>query len=198
MQADRRIEQEARMSRVIAGMTMSLDGFIADRERQIGMLYSDFDTYAASDSLTTATEETGAVLMGRRTFDMAEDPDSYAASYEFQVPIFVVTHAPPTVHPKGNDRLTITFVTDGIEPALALAVDAAGDKAVTVVGGAEINRELMRAGLVDELHVDIMPIFLGEGLRLFDDPSLERSGLELLDCQRTGERVSLKYRLARR
>ena len=137
-------------------------------------------------------------MLGGRRFDLAEDPDRYAARYVFQVPIFVVTHAPPTVHPQENDRLTITFVTDGIEPALALAVDAAGDKAVTVVGGAEINRELMRAGLVDELHVDIMPIFLGEGLRLFDDPSLERSGLELLDCQRTGERVSLKSRLARR
>ncbi len=183
------------MRRVIAGMTMSLDGFVADPDRNFGMLYSDFDTYAASDLLATAIEETGAVLMGRTTFDMAEDPDSYAGDYEFQVPIFVITHTPPDIHPKENDRLTITFVTDGIEPAVALAVAAAGDKAVTVVGGAEINRELLRAGLVDELHVDIMPVFLGEGLRLFDDPTLERTGLELIDCQRTGERVGLKYRV---
>jgi dihydrofolate reductase len=183
------------MTRVIAGMTISLDGFVADRDGGFGMLYSDFDAYLASDAIATEIAETGAVLMGRRTFEMAGDTDDYADNYEFQVPIVVVTHEPPPVHPKENDRLTFTFVTDGIEPAVALATEAAGDKAVTVVGGAEINRELLRAGLVDELHIDIMPIFLGEGLRLFDDPDLERTGLELIDCRRIGERVSLKYRV---
>ena len=185
------------MTRVIAGMTISLDGFLADRERNIGTLYSDFDTYQESDALRASIEETGAALMGRTTFDMADDPDTYADSYEYQVPIFVVTHEPPPVHPKENDRLAFTFVTDGIEPAVALATEAAGDKAVAVIGGAEINRQLLRADLVDELHIDIMPVFLGEGLRLFDDPALERTGLELIDCQRTGERVHLRYRTRR-
>lgn len=183
------------MTRVIAGMTMSLDGFVADREGGVEALYADFAELHGSAYMEEMIAETGAVLMGRRTFDMAGDPDSYADDYEFQAPIFVVTHRPPARHPRENDRLTIAFVTDGIEPAVARAVAAAGDRAVTVVGGAEINRELLRAGLVDELHVDIMPVFLGGGLRLFDDPSLARTGLELIDCQRTGERISLKYRV---
>ena len=184
------------MTRVIAGMTMSLDGFVADRDGSIGALYSDFETFQESDAFRASIEETGAALMGRTTFDMAEDPDTYADGYEYQVPIFVVTHEPPPVHPKENDRLTFTFVTDGIEPAVALATEAAGDKAVTVIGGAEINRQMLRAGLVDELHIDIMPVFLGEGLRLFDDPTLERTGLELIDCHRNGPRVSLRYRVS--
>lgn len=183
------------MSRVIAGMTMSLDGFVADREGGVGALYRDFDAMHESDAIAAAAEETGAVLMGRTTFEMADDPDSFADTYEFQVPIVVVTHEPPAVHPKENDRLTFTFVTDGIEPALAIATEAAGDKAVTVVGGVEVIRQLLRAGMVDELHIDIAPLFLGEGLRLFDDPSLERAGIALIDCQRTGERASLKYRV---
>lgn len=186
------------MTRVIAGMTISLDGFAADTDRNFGRLYSDFAEYKESDVLAAAIEETGSVLMGRTTFDMAADPDSYAADYEFQVPIVVLTHEPPPIHPKENDRLTITFVTDGIEPALARAVAAAGDRAVTVVGGVDVISQLLRAGLVDELHIDIMPVFLGEGLRLFDDPVLERTGLELIDCQRIGERVSLKYRVTAR
>lgn len=183
------------MTRVIAGMTMSLDGFVADREGGVGALYSDFATMQQSDALATAIAETGAVLMGRTTFDMAGDPDSYADTYEFQVPIIVVTHSPPPRHPRENDRLTFTFVTDGIEPALAIATEAAGDRAVTVVGGAEIIRELLRAGLVDELHIDVMPVFLGAGLRLFDDPELERVGLELVDFRRSGARASLEYRV---
>jgi dihydrofolate reductase len=183
------------MSRVIAGMTMSLDGFVADREGGVGALYSDFEAMQESDAIATAIDETGAVLMGRKTFDMAGDPDGYADTYEFQVPIIVVTHAPPPRHPRENDRLTFTFVTDGVEPALAIATEAAGERAVTVVGGAEIIRELLRAGLVDELRIDIMPVFLGAGLRLFDDPALEGIGLELMDLRRSGARASLEYRV---
>jgi dihydrofolate reductase len=183
------------MARVIAGMTMSLDGFVADRDGGVGPLYRDFAALQASDAIGAAIAETGAVLMGRKTFEMAGDPDSYADTYEFRVPIVVVTHAPPAARPKENDRLTFTFVTEGIEPALARATEAAGDRAVTVVGGVEVIRQLLIAGLVDELHLDIVPVFLGEGRRLFDDPALDRIGLEVIDCQRTGERASLKYRV---
>src|SRR3972149_2142448 len=91
-------------------------------------------------------EETGAVLMGRRTFEMAADPDWYVGSYELQVPIFVLTHEPPRVAPKHDEHLTFTFVTDGIESAVKQAKAAAGDRAVTVVGGADGIRQLLRAG----------------------------------------------------
>lgn len=184
------------MSKVIAGMTMSLDGFVADRDGNVGQLYSDLSSLQGSDYLNAMAEETGAVLMGRRTYDMAGDPDSYADSYEFQCPIVVLTHHPPAVAPRSNDRLTITFVTDGLGAALDRAIEAARDKAVTVVGGIEVIRKLLRAGEVDELRIDLMPVFLGEGSRLFDDPALALVTIEAIGSQQAGPRTCLRYRVA--
>jgi dihydrofolate reductase len=83
--------------------------------------------------MNAAVEQAGAVVIGRRTFEMS-DPDAYVGNYEFQVPIFVVTHHPPARTPKQDERLTFTFVSDGIESAISLARIAAGDKLVQVVG----------------------------------------------------------------
>lgn len=185
------------MSKVFAGMTVSLDGFVADRHGSAGGLYPDFADLQDSDYMRAITHETGAVLMGRRTFDMAEDPDLYADNYEFQVPIFVVTHHPPATMPKQNNRLTFTFVADGIESAVARAKVAAGDKAVTVVGGASLTQEILLAGLADELHIDIMPVFLGAGLRLFDAAALEEIRLEKISVQEVGARTAMRFRVTR-
>jgi dihydrofolate reductase len=143
-----------------------------------------------------AIGQTGAVLMGRRTFEMA-DADSYVGDYEFQVPIFVLTHHPPSVAPKQDEHLTFTFVTDGVESAVAQAKAAARDKAVQVVGGVSIAQQLLGAGLVDELHVDIMPVFLGSGLRSFDGSGLEGVRLEKINVQEVGARTSLRFRMKR-
>ena len=167
------------MNTVIAGMTMSLDEFVADSSGRVGHLYPDFAALRETPYMKDAIEETGAVLMGRRTFEMA-DPDSYVGNYEFQVPIFVLTHHPPRVPPKQDERLTFTFVSDGVESAIAQARSAAGDKAVHVVGGASVIQQLLRAGLVDELHVDVMPVLLGAGLRLLDNIDPERVRLETI------------------
>ena len=126
---------------------------------------------------------------------MAGDTDSYADSYEFQVPIFVVTHHPPETMPRQNENLTFTFVTDGIESAVAQAKAAAGDRVVTVVGGARLIQEMLLAGLVDELWVDIMPVFLGTGIRHFDDRALERVKIETLDVQEVGQRIATRFRV---
>jgi len=83
------------MGIVIAGMTMSLDGFVADPEGNLDLLYPDFADLQGSDYMSAIIEETGAVLMGRKTFEMG-DPDSWVGTYEFQVPIFVLTH--PLAH----------------------------------------------------------------------------------------------------
>lgn len=131
------------MARVIAGMTISLDGFVADRSGNSGRLGSDFDALRDSDFMNAWIAETGTVVMGKRTFEMADDPDSFADTYEHQGPIFVVTHRPPEVAPKQNDRLTFTFVTDGIEAAITQAIAAAGDKTVSVVGGARLIQDLL-------------------------------------------------------
>jgi dihydrofolate reductase len=146
--------------------------------------------------MDAAIERTGAVLMGRRTFEMG-NPDAYVGQYEFQVPIFVLTHAPPPVAPKRDERLTFAFVTDGVESAVAQAKAAAGDRAVTVVGGPSVVRQLLQAGLVDELHVDVMPVLLGGGLRLFEGPGLERVRLEKIGVDEIGARTSLRFRVGR-
>lgn len=185
------------MARVIAGMTLSLDGYVADREGGVDRLYPDFHALQVSAEMEEIVAGTGCVLMGRRTFEMAGDPDTYADTYEFQAPIVVLTHHPPAVTPKQNERLTFTFITDGVESAVATAIEAAGDKAVTVVGGADLIRQLLLADLVDELHIDVMPIFLGDGLRLFDTPELERIRLERTRLDAFGERVILRYRVVR-
>jgi len=106
------------MTRAVLGMTMSLDGFINDRRGSVGALYPDLDTLRNTEPLQEAIHNTGAVVMGRNAFAMAKDPDSYAGNYEFQVPIFVLTHEAPNRRPKETGTLTFTFVTDGIESAI--------------------------------------------------------------------------------
>ena len=165
-------------------MTISLDGFVADAERERGRLYTDLAALQGTAYMNALIEETGAVLMGKRAFEMG-DPDSYVGNYEFQVPIFVLTHNPPQVPPKQDERLTFTFVTDGVESAVAQAKAAAGDKAVQVIGGASVIQQLLRAGLVDELHVDIMPVLLGAGLRLFENGASSRRVSRKSTCKKS-------------
>jgi dihydrofolate reductase len=180
------------MAKVVAGMTMSLDGFVADASGSAGSLYPDLAALRGTDYMNALIEETGSVVMGRRTFEMG-DPDSFVGEYEFQVPIFVLTHRPPPVLPKQDEHLTFTFVEDGVDSAVAQAKAAAGDKSVQVVGGVDVLRQLFAARLVDELRVDVMPVLLGAGLRLFEDSSLERVQLEKIGVQAVGPRTSLTF-----
>ena len=184
------------MAKVIVGMTVSIDGFVADQNGNAGRLYPDLAALRHTAYMNDAIEQTGAVLMGRRTFEMA-DADSYVGHYEFQVPIFVLTHHPPSVAPKQDEHLTFMFVTDGVESAVAQAKAAARDKAVQAVGGVSIAQQLLGAGLVDELHVDIMPVLLGSGLRSFESSGLEGVRLEKIDVQEVGARTSLRFRMKR-
>jgi dihydrofolate reductase len=189
-----RLDEEVGVATVIAGMTVSLDGFVADASGSARRLYTDLDDLRRSSYMDATIEETGAVLMGRRTFEMG-DPDSYVGNYEFQVPIFVLTHHPPETPPKQDERLTFTFVTDGVVSAVEQAEAAAGDRAVQVVGGASVVQQLLRAQLVDELRVDVMPVLLGGGLRLLENVDPERVQLEKSDIEDLGPRTSLTFRV---
>ncbi|MHB0858532.1 MAG: dihydrofolate reductase family protein [Anaerolineae bacterium] len=186
------------MSRVVLGMTVSLDGFVNDRDGKIDALYADLDTLRDTEVMKESIRDTGAVVMGWKTFAMAEDPDLYAGNYEYQVPIFVLTHEVPARHPKENDALTFTFVTDGIESAVRQAKAAAGDKDVVIIGGPSTARQCLQAGLVDVLEVDIMPVILGEGLRF-----LEHTGTAPIALERTrvialpAGRTHLAFRIVR-
>jgi dihydrofolate reductase len=183
------------MAKVIVGTTMSLDGFINDRDGSVSHLYSDFETLLDTDVLQESIKNTGAVVMGKETFAMAEDPDSYAGNYEYQVPIFVLCHQAPAKHPKETETLKFTFVTDDIESVIRQAKAAAGDKDVTVVGGANIAQQILRAGLADELHIDIIPLLLTDGLRYFDNLGDETIQLEKIDVTNVGARTSLRFRI---
>ncbi len=93
------------MAKVIVGMTTSLDGFVADPNGSATRLYPDLEALRGTDYMNALIEATGAVVMGRKTFEMA-GADSYVGNYEFQVPIFVLTHHPPDVAPKQDEHLT--------------------------------------------------------------------------------------------
>src|SRR5260370_5290288 len=148
------------MGKVIVGATMSLDWFMNDRHGDVSRLYPDFEVLRRTEMLQEEIQTTGAVVMGRRAYDMAEGD---LTDYEFQVPIFVLTHAIPEQVVKGeNDQLTVTFVTDGIQSAIEKAKAAAGDKQVMVIGGAKTPQQCLRAGLVDEIHIGTIPFLFGE------------------------------------
>ena len=149
------------MGKVIVGATMSLDGYINDGNGSVDALYPDLDIWRESEPGKESIQNTGAVVMGRNSFDMSEDPDWFAGNYEYQVPIFVLTHRPPEKMPKQTDDLTFTFVADGIQSAIQQARAAAGDKEVNIIGAASTARQCLQAGLADELHIDIMPVLLG-------------------------------------
>lgn len=183
------------MGQVIVGMAMSLDGYVADRHGSVGPLYPDMDALRNSPRPQAAFADTGAVVMGRRAFVMG-DPDGYAGSYEFQVPLFVVTHAPPAQHPKEGGGLTFTFVTDGVASAVRQARAAAGSRDVTAVGGASMIQQCLREGLAGELHLDVRPLLLGGGLRLFDTFEREPIALELLGLDQEPLVTALRYRVA--
>ncbi len=163
------------MGKVMGGMTISLDGFINDRTGSVSKLYENFDELVASDMLQEAMRTTGAVVMGRNTYDMANGDFT---GYEYQAPIFVVTHdAPETVAKGENENLKFHFVTQGFESAIQQAKAAAGDKDVQLVGGASANQQVLKAGLMDELQIGIVPVILGDGVRLFEN--LESLEIEL-------------------
>lgn len=183
------------MAKVILGTTMSLDGFIADRNGDLGPLYPDLEELRNTEMLQESMRNTGAVVMGRRAYDLAQGD---LTGYEYQVPIFVVTHEAPKEVPKGqNDKLRVIFVTEGIESAIERAKVAAGEKDVTIVGGANTAQQLLRAGLVDEIEIGIMPLILGQGLRFFEHLEEEEIKLEKTRVVESGARVDVRFRIVK-
>jgi dihydrofolate reductase len=119
-----------------------------------------------SDIMEEAIENVGAVVMGRRMFDHGEEP--WGDEPPFRVPVFVLAHRPrDPLEKKGGT--TFTFVTDGVESAVARAREAAGDRNVSVAGGAQAIQQVMEGGLLDEMQIHLVPVLLGGGVRLFEN-----------------------------
>ena len=167
------------MSKVVAIMSMSLDGYVADLNDGVAEVFdwyfsgdveihtggSDAMTFKVSEPsaehIRELTSGLGAVLTGRRTFEVA---DGWGGNHWWG-PAFVLTHYVPAGWPRPNS--TVHFVTDGIESAVHQAKTAAAGKSVGV-HGADTIQQLLNAGLLDEINLDIAAVFLGSGVRLFD------------------------------
>jgi dihydrofolate reductase len=183
------------MGKVIFGMIMSLDGFVNDREGGASQLYPDMEAMRQWPELQAAMEQTGAVIMGRRSYDMGQGDFT---GYEFQTPIFVITHHPPQTPAKGeNDKLKFHFVTDGVASAVKQAKAAAGDKDVTMVGGVDVAHQAIKAGLIDEIHIDIRSILLGGGLHLFEGLDIDPVELEIIHVSHIPGFIHTRFRVVK-
>jgi dihydrofolate reductase len=182
------------MTKVVVGLSTSLDGFIAgandSSELPLGVggdrlfdWFSSGDTpsrYYPSFRMSAASAEffdeyagrVGAIVTGRRTYDVS---DAWGGTGPLPgAPLFVLTHRIPETVPAGDPPYT--FVTEGIERAIDLARAAAGDKDVDLMGATPVQQAL-RAGLLDELIIHLVPVMLGRGVRLLD--GLEPGSVEL-------------------
>jgi dihydrofolate reductase len=195
------------MGKVFAEISMSLDGYIAGPKPTLkeplgrggeqlhewifklaawrkphGM--SGGETGPDNDVMAESMANTGAVIMGRRMFSSGEGPwkdDPKADGWwgdnpPFHVPVFVLTsHEREKVNKEGGT--SFTFVTDGIESALSQAKAVAGNKDISIAGGANAIQQFIRAGHLDELQIHVVPILLGGGVRLLEnlgDTKLEK------------------------
>ena len=193
------------MSKVFFDISMSLDGFITAAnqtpEEPMGDGGERLHQWAFGDDqrdrqvLSGGVAGTGAVIAGRRTYDDsvrwwgADGPTGPA-----RVPVFVVSHDVPQDTPAGG---VYTFVTEGIERVLELARAAAGDKDVTVMGGAETGQQYLRAGLVDELSIHLVPVLFGSGTRMFEHLGDQHIQLEHAGLVQTPAATHLRFRIAR-
>ena len=180
------------MGKVTVEFTMSLDGFVAKPNDEVGPLFgwyfsgdTDFQVSGApkfkiSSASAKLLRETwgaiGAIVTGRRDFDVS---NAWGGTPVLGVPTFIVTHHIPQEW--AHEGSPFTFVTDGVESAIQKARAIAGDKDINI-GGTQIVQQCLQAGLVDEIQIDLVPILLGEGIRLFDhlgpDPiALENIGV---------------------
>jgi dihydrofolate reductase len=177
------------MGKVMVELSMSLDGFVAgpndgpenplgDGGTRLFDWYSSGDTAfplpgtdmvfkisrASAELLQEEWNKLGAMVAGRRMFDIA---NAWGGKPPGGGPCFIVTHTAPQEWVKEGSPFT--FVTDGVESAIRQAKQAAGDKNVAI-GSANIAQQCLKAGLLDEIQIDLVPVLLGGGVRLFENP----------------------------
>jgi len=188
------------MGNVVIDMSMSLDGYIAapnDNPQQglgeDGMRLHNwaFDDPSVFEQLFgDLVERTGAIIMGRRSYDNSIGPWGGKGPFGDAIPCFVVTHRRFDVPDP-----VFTVVTDGIESALAQAREVAGDKRIGLMG-ANIDQQFLAAGLVDEIRIHLVDVLLGGGRRLFDQLP-QRIELEQTGLSQTDGVTHLEYRVLR-
>ena len=214
------------MAKVTCDLSMSLDGYVAGPnqtlEEPLGRGGERLHEWAFrlkafrerhgmeggepgpdNDIVAEWLDSNGAVVMGRRMFSGGEGPWESDPNRDgwwgddppFKAPVFILTHHPRDPVEKSGGT-SYTFVTDGLGTAVELARDAAGGKAVQLGGGASIVQQALNAGILDELNVHLVPVFLGAGgVRLLD--GLDAAELELTRVNESPHVTHLRYRVKR-
>jgi dihydrofolate reductase len=173
--------------KVVVNRSMSLDGFIAGPGNAMDWIFD----FVAPDEFAQIAAATGAMLIGRRTYEVAkrmEADEPGSTDYPFSGPEFVLTHEPP--EPPDPE---VTFLTGDIGEAVATARSAAGGKNLEILG-ADVAGQCLRRGLVDEILVYVLPVLLGDGIR-FSSPGLARMDLEPVSSTRSGAATILRFRV---
>lgn len=157
--------KDRRVGKTLLDMAVSLDGFIAEPDdADIGLHQWFFAPDARSQAIVDESiRACGAIIMGRRTFDLGDSYDGFADT-PYRVPHIVLTQAPPTRLPKGDTPFLFTHNAEG---ALARAQAAAGERSVVIGGGAQTAQYYLRAGLVDEIQLHVASVLAGAGAPLF-------------------------------
>ncbi len=188
------------MGKVTTGFSMSLDGFVAGPndgpEKPLGeggdrlfkWYSSDLEgevpmgegmmkmSREGTELVQEAARSAGVLVTARRTFDIA---NAWGGRHPMDVPIVVVTHTIPQEW--ANKESIFTFVTDGVENAIEKARQIAGDKDI-VVGAPSIVKQCLKAGLMDEIHLDLIPVLLFGGVRLFDELEIAPVDMQIIDA----------------
>lgn len=199
------------MSSVGAGFSMSLDGYIAgpndDVERLFSWMFSgqtampistgDQDmelklSQASLEQLQESYASIGAIVSGRRMFDVA---GAWGGKHPMNVPVVVLTHNIPQEWVEQTDS-PFHFVTSGVEEAVELARELAKGKRIGV-GGADLTRQCLKAGLLDTIHIDLVPVILGGGVRLFESIGIEPIELKLEQITAATDVTHLTFQVLR-
>lgn len=184
------------MGKVLLDMAISLDGFIAGHNNaDIGLHHWYFAPAPASAAvIDELVSSIGAIIMGKSTYGMGDEADGFADD-PYTAARFVLTHHPPEKIAKGAE--SFIFVTDGIASALQQAQAAAGDKVIAIGGGANVAQQYLRAGLVDEIQLHIIPKLVGGGLRLFEQHTENTVQLECTRVIESSGVTHIKYNVIR-
>lgn len=192
------------MGSVIWHVTMSLDGFIAGRDDSMGWVVAQWSDAGEntrdvdvqrSPVADEVLQSAGAILGGRRWYDVAVRKfDGYEGIYggQWTGPVFVLTHRPPDAdhHP------TITFLSEGLSDAVTMATAAAAGKNV-IVFGANLAVQCLRASLLDEIVIHLVPVLLGDGVRLIDAPDLGPVALDRTLVATSDQITDLRFAVRR-
>lgn len=188
------------MTKVFLNLTMSLDGYVAGNNitealpmgkngEQLHDWLFDGKTERDEEISKETFNTSGAVIAGGNTYNLAAR-DAWGGKSPFGMPAFVLVEKVPEFIVEG-----FTFVTDGIESALRQAREAAGDKDVWVMGGANVAQQFIKAGLLDEIQITIAPMLLGEGLRLFESTGSVK--LEHIGVVQTPAATHITYKVVK-